>query len=152
MKGKHKLWRLDWCYFNNKYMVLFYLFIYSHTSLHSFWASHDTLYSKQIKMESKGNRVFIRAEEQEPVGAGCYGSLEPEPVEKKTKSRSRKKYATPVPAPKDKKHKEIVHLLLFLRYNSKFSWFKTQLFDLFYVSCSFTLVVWGKKYFTKLNK
>ena len=43
----------------------------------------------------------------------------------------------------DKRHKEIVHLLLFFWYNSKFLRLKTQLFDLFYVSCSFTLLVCG---------
>ena len=85
-----------------------------------------------------------------------FGLLEPEPLEekknrsrsrsKKIESRSRKKDAAPEPAPKtkDKKHKEIVHLLLSFSWNSKFLWLKTQLFYLFYISCSFTLVVCGE--------
>jgi len=50
----------------------------------------------------------------------------------------------------DKKHKEIVYLLLFFKYNSngKFLWLKEYIFYLFYISCSFPVVtvVCGEKY------
>ena len=45
----------------------------------------------------------------------------------------------------DKKHKEIVHLLLSLGKIVSFYDKKTQLFYLFYISCSLTLVVCGEK-------
>ena len=54
----------------------------------------------------------------------------------------------------DKKHKEIVHFLLFFsKFNSKFVWLtlKEQLFYLFYISFSFTLLVCGAIFFDKLN-
>ena len=49
--------------------------------------------------------IFTRAEESEP---GVFGSLEPEPLEKKTGAGAAKKLAGYSALQEDKKHKEIV--------------------------------------------
>ena len=47
------------------------------------------------------------------VGAGCFWLLGPEPLEKKTGAGAAKKLAVSSALLEDKKHKEIVFLLIF---------------------------------------
>ena len=56
--------------------------------------------------------VIVRAGEPEP---GVFGSLEPEPLEKNSGAGAAKKLAGSSALREDKKHKEIVLWLLFLR-------------------------------------
>ena len=90
-----------------------------------------------------------RAGEPEPVVAGCFWLL----ADVAGAGAARKKIPGAGAANKlagfkalleDKKHKEIVLLLLFFWENSKFVWLNKQLFYLFYIFCSFTLLVCGE--------
>ena len=86
---------------------------------------------------SKNQRKFNLEKIRKLSEVGFRGIVEPEPLKKKQEPEPQKIYRLL----EDKKHKEIVHLLIFFRENSKFLWLKTQLFYLLYISCSFTLVV-----------
>ena len=89
------------------------------------------------------------------AGAGVFGSLEPEPLGKKSGSGvgAAKKLAGSSALLENQKYTEIVLVLFFFRKNSKFLWLNKQLFYLFLNFLQFYLTsLRGKEYFVKLNQ